>query len=50
MEVSNSTQKVVTKTQPKEKEMQEGKVVVYGDLTNSKGKERSERQGRRGKI
>ena len=35
---------------PKEKEMQEGKVVVWGGLTNSWEKKRSERQRRKGKI
>ena len=35
---------------PHGKEMQEGKVVVWGGFTNSWLKERSERQGRKGKI
>ena len=35
MEVCNTTQEVVTKTFPPKKEIQEGKVVVYRDLTNS---------------
>ena len=34
----------------KGKEMQEGKVVVWGGFKNSWGKKRSERQGRKGKI
>ena len=34
----------------KEKEMQEGKVVVWGGFTNNWGKKRSERQERKGKI
>ena len=34
----------------KEKEMQEGKVVVWGAFTNSWGKRRSEKQGRKGKV
>ena len=33
-----------------EKEMREGKVVVWGGFTNSKEKKRSKRQGRKGKI
>ena len=35
---------------PKEKEMQEGRVVVWRGLTNSGGKKRSEKQGRKGKT
>ena len=34
----------------KEKEMQEGKVVVWGGSTNSWGKKIRERQGRKEKI
>ena len=34
----------------KAKEMQEGKVVVWGGLTHSWGKKRSKKQGRKGKI
>ena len=34
-EVCNIVQEVVTKTIPKEKEMQDGKVVVSGSFTNS---------------
>ena len=34
----------------KEKEMQEGKVVVWGGFTNNWGKKKSKRQGRKGKI
>ena len=33
-----------------EKEMQEGKMVVWGGFMNSWGKKRSKRQGRKGKI
>ena len=43
-------QEAVTKTIPKKKEMQEGKVVVWGGFTNSWAKKRSERQERTGKI
>ena len=32
---------------PKEKEKQEGKVVIWGDFTNSWRKQRSEKQGER---
>ena len=35
---------------PKEKEMQEGKMVVWGGFTNSWGKKRSKKQGRKGKV
>ena len=35
---------------PQEKEMQKGKVFVWGVLTNSWEKKKSERQGRKGKI
>ena len=35
---------------PKEKEMQKGKLVVWGGLTNSWEKNRSEKQVRKGKI
>ena len=35
---------------PKENEMQEGKVVVWGGLTNSWEKKRSERQRRKEKM
>ena len=34
----------------KEKEMEKGKMVVRGGLTNSCGKKRSEKQRRKGKI
>ena len=35
---------------PKEKEKQEGKVVIRGGLTNSKREKRSEKQGREAKV
>ena len=35
---------------PQEKEMQKGKMVVWGGLTNSCEKKKSERQKRKGKI
>ena len=35
---------------PQEKEMQKGKMVVWGGLTNSWEKKRSERQRRKGKM
>ena len=36
--------------QPQEKEMQKGKVAVWGGLTSSWEKKRSERQIRKGKV
>ena len=35
---------------PQEKEMQKGKMIVWGGLTNSCEKKRSEKQMREGKI
>ena len=35
---------------PQEKELQKGKIVVWGGLTNRCEKKRSERQMRKGKI
>ena len=35
---------------PQEKVMQEGKVVVWGGFTNSRGKKKSKRRRRKGKI
>ena len=35
---------------PQEKEMQKGKMVVWGGLTNSWEKKRSKKQRRKGKI
>ena len=35
---------------PQEKEMQKGKMAVWGGLTNSCEKKRSEKQRRKGKI
>ena len=35
---------------PLEKEMEKGKIVVWGGLTNSQEKTRSEKQRRKGKI
>ena len=46
----NILQESVTKTIPKKKEMQEGRVVVWGGFTNSSGKKRRERQGIKRKI
>ena len=34
----------------KDKEMQEGKVVIWGGFTSSWGKKRSKKQGRKGKV
>ena len=35
---------------PQEKEMQKSKMAVWGDLTNSRKKKRSEKQRRKGKM
>ena len=35
---------------PQEKEMEKGKMVLWGGFTNSQEKKRSERQMRKGKI
>ena len=35
---------------PQEKEMQKGKMAVWGGITNSYEKKRSEKQRRKGKI
>ena len=35
---------------PQEKEMQEGKVIVWEGFTNSRGKKKSEKQGEKGEI
>ena len=43
-------QEAVTKTIPKKKEMEERKMAVWGGFTNSWGKKRSKKQGRKGKI
>ena len=40
----------MSKNHPQEKEMQEGKVVIWRGFTNSWGYKRNKRQGRRGKI
>ena len=37
-------------SQPLKKELQKGKMIVWGGLTNSWKKKRSERQRRKGKI
>ena len=39
-----------TKTIPKKKEKEEGKVVVWGGFTNIWGKKRSEKQGKKRKV
>ena len=48
-EVHDIEQEAVIKTIPKKKK-RKGKMVVWGDLTNSWEKKRSERQRRKGKI
>ena len=49
-EVCNTVQEVVTKSIPKKKEMQEGKVVFWGSFANSWEKKRSKSQGGKGNI
>ena len=49
-EVCNIVQETTNKTIPSTKEMQEGKVVVWGDFTNGWGKKKSEKQGRKWKV
>ena len=46
----NLMDKTHDQNHPKEKEMQESKVVVWGDFATSWGKKKSKRQGRKGKI
>jgi len=41
-------QEVVNRTNPRKRK--EGKVVVWGGFTNSQGKERSKKQGRKGTV
>ena len=50
MEVHDIVQEAVIKTIPKKKKCKKGKMVVWGGLTNSWEKRRSERQRRKGKI
>ena len=47
MEVCNTVKESVTKKHPKEKETQEGKMVVWGGLTNTWGKKGSKSKGER---
>ena len=49
-EVRDMVQEAVIKTILKKKEMQKGKMAVWGGLTNSCEKKRSEKQRRKGKI
>ena len=48
-ELGNIVEEAVTKNHPQEKEMQEGKVVVWGGFINSWGKKKTKKQGRKGK-
>ena len=50
MEVHNAVQEAVIKTIPKEKEIQQINMVVWGGLMNSWEKKRRKRQRRKGKI
>ena len=49
-EVRDIVQETGIKTHPQEKEMQKSKMAVWGGLTNSCEKKRSEKQRRKGKI
>ena len=50
-EVHDIVQEAAIKTDhPQEKELQKGKMVVWGGLTNSCEKKRSKKQRRKGKI
>ena len=49
-EVRDIVQEAVIKDHPQEKEMQKGKMVVGGGLTNSWEKKRLERQRRKGRV
>ena len=49
-EVRDAVQETGIKTIPMEKEMQKSKMAVWGGLTNSCEKKRSEKQRRKGKI
>ena len=50
MEVRDIVQETGIKTIPMEKEMQKSKMAIWGGLTNSCEKKRSEKQRRKGKI
>ena len=49
-EVCDIVQEIGIKTIPMEKEMQKSKMAVWGGLTNSCEKKRSEKQRKKGKI
>ena len=49
-EVRDIVQEAVIKDHSQEKEMQKGKMVVAGGLTNSWEKKRLERQRRKGRV
>ena len=50
MEVGDIVQETGIKTIPMEKEMKKSKMAIWGGLTNSCEKKRSEKQRRKGKI
>ena len=50
MEVHDTVQETGSKTIPKKKEMQKGKMAIWGGLTNSCEKKRNQKQRRKGKI
>ena len=49
-EVGDPVQEAVIKTMPKKKHCKQGKMAVWGGLTNSCEKKRSTKQRRKGKI
>ena len=49
-EVHDIVQETAIKTIPLEKKCKKSKIAVWGDLTNSCEKKRSEKQRRKGKI
>ena len=49
-EVCDTVQETGIKTIPMEKKCKKSKIAVWGGLTNSCGKKRSEKQRRKGKI
>ena len=50
MEVHDTVQEIGIKTIPKKKKGKNGKMAVWGGLTNSREKKRSEKQRRKGKV
>ena len=50
MEIRDIVQEAVIKTMPKKKHCKQGKMAVWGGLTNSCEKKRGKKQRRKGKI